>query len=112
MFYDYFWNVIKDPLINSIKEARKKKKLNISRRQAVIKLTENKNKEKGYIINWGPTPPLKMEYKIVSKAVATKLKETLPDLISYQQTAYLKNTFIGEGGRLISDILEISNVFN
>ena len=23
-FYEYFWNVIKDPLMNSIKEARKK----------------------------------------------------------------------------------------
>ena len=35
-----------------------------------------------------------------------RLKETLPDLISCQQTAYVKNRFIGEGGRLI----EISNV--
>ena len=26
-FYEYFWNVIKDPLMNSIKEARKKKKV-------------------------------------------------------------------------------------
>ena len=48
----------------------------------------------------------------MSKALATRLKETLPDLISCQQTAYVKNRFIGEGGRLISDILEISNVFN
>ena len=48
----------------------------------------------------------------MSKALATRLKETLPDLISCQQTAYVKNRFIGEGGRLISDILEISNIFN
>ena len=48
----------------------------------------------------------------MSKALATRLKETLPDLISCQQTAYVKNRFIGEGGRLTSDILEISNVFN
>ena len=26
-FYEYFWNVIKDPLKNSIKEAKKNKKL-------------------------------------------------------------------------------------
>ena len=48
----------------------------------------------------------------MSKVLATRLKETLPDLISCQQAAYVKNRFIGEGGRLISDILEISNVFN
>ena len=40
------------------------------------------------------------------------IKETLPDLIPCQQTAYVKNRFIGEGGRLISDILEISDVLN
>ena len=41
-FKKYFWDVVKDPLINSIKEARKKKKLSISQRQAVIKLMEKK----------------------------------------------------------------------
>ena len=41
-FYEYCWYVIKDPLTNSIKEARKNKKLSISQRQAVIKLIEKK----------------------------------------------------------------------
>ena len=46
------------------------------------------------------------------KALANRLKETLLDLIKRQQTAYVKNRFIVEGGSVISDILEISNVFN
>ena len=36
------------------------------------------------------------------------LKQTLPKLISFQQTAYVKNTFLGEERRLTSDILEMS----
>ena len=48
----------------------------------------------------------------MSKSLATRLKETLPDLIAYQQTAYVKNWFIGEGVRVLSDILEIRNIFN
>ena len=40
--YEHFWNVTKDPLMNSIKEARKKKKWTISQRQAVIKLIGKK----------------------------------------------------------------------
>ena len=40
------------------------------------------------------------------KALANRLKETLLDLIKRQQTAYVKNRFIGEGGSVISDILE------
>ena len=46
----------------------------------------------------------------MSKALATRLKETLPDLISCQQTAYVKNRFIGEGS--ISDIKERSNILD
>ena len=38
-----------------------------------------------------------------------KLKKVLPFLISENQTAYVKGRFIREGGRLISDILEISD---
>ena len=96
--------------MNSIKEATKKKKLSISQRQAVIKLIEKKDRDKCYIKNWHPIFLLNVDYKIMSKALATRLKETLPDLISCQQTAYVKNSFIGEEGRLLSDILEISNV--
>ena len=41
-FYEHFWDIIKDPLMNSIKETRTNKKLNISQRQAVIKLIEKR----------------------------------------------------------------------
>ena len=75
-------------------------------------MIEKNDSDKRYIKNWRPISLLNVDYKIMSKSLATRLKETLPDLISYQENAYLKNRFIGEGGRLISDILEISNVFN
>ena len=50
----------------------------------------------------------------MSKALASRLKKVLPNLISLQQTqvVYGKNRFIGESGRLIADITEITNIFN
>ena len=36
----------------------------------------------------------------------------MPTLISSQQTAYVKNRFIGESGRLISDIIQIKDWFS
>ena len=44
--------------------------------------------------------------------LATSLKETLSKLISFQQTVYVKSRFIVEGGRLISDILEMIESLN
>ena len=47
-----------------------------------------------------------------SSASAMRLKETLPKLISFEQTAYVKNRFIRAGGRLNSDILEMPESVN
>ena len=53
-----------------------------------------------------------MDYKIISKALASRFKKVLPNLISPQQTTYVENRFIGESGRLIADIIEITDVLN
>ena len=53
-----------------------------------------------------------MDYKIISKALVLRLKKVLPNLILPQQTAYIENRFICESGRLIADIIEITDIFN
>ena len=92
----------------------KQEKINLStsQRQAVIRLTEKKERDKRFIKNWHPISPLNFAYKIVAKALAKRLKYTLPKLISSQQTAYVKKRFIGERGRFISDILEMKESLN
>ena len=55
---------------------------------------------------------LNVDTKILSKAISNKLKAVLSTLNSSQQAAYVKNRFIGESGRLISDIIEISDLFH
>ena len=55
---------------------------------------------------------LNIDTKVLSKAISNKLKSILPTLISSQRTAYVKSRFIGESGRLISDIIETSGWFN
>ena len=85
------------------------KELSKSQRQAVIRLSEKKDKDKRYIQNWRPLSLLNTDVKILSIVMAERLKKTLPFLISANQSVYVDERFISEGGRLISNLLEISD---
>ena len=71
----------------------------------------NKEKrDKRFIKNWRPISLLNVDLKIISTALSEKLKAVLPDLISSQQTTYVKNRHIDERWRLISDVTEIAKI--
>ena len=99
-FYETFWNELKEIFVDSVLEAKEKGILSTSQRQAIIKLTERKDKDTRFIQNRRPISLLNVDLKIISKALSVKLKKVLPNLISSQQTAYVKNRHIGESGRL------------
>ena len=56
--------------------------------------------------NWRPISLLNTDYKIITKLLASRLKNVLPDVINEDQVAYLKGRYIGQNIRLIFDILE------
>ena len=86
----------------SIKKAFHRGELNHFQKQAVIKLIEIIER---YLITYRTL--LNIDTKLISKVLVERLKNVLPCLISSDQTAYVKGRFISEGGRLISDVLEI-----
>ena len=48
---------------------------------------------------------LSVAYKIVSSALAARLRTVLPNIISKTQSGFMSNRFIGENTRLIYDIV-------
>ena len=106
-FYLTFWEEIKNQFKLSIEKAYRVEELRYSQRQAIIKLIEKKDKDKRFIKNWRPISLLNVDFKIISKALATRIKKVIHTLISSNQIAYINNRFISEGGRLISDVLDI-----
>ena len=52
---------------------------------------------------------MNVDTKLISEVLGERPKKVLPSLIPKYQTAYVKGRFISERGRLISDILEISD---
>ena len=47
---------------------------------------------------------MNVDVKIASKALLFRLKQVLPKLINYDQTAYVKGRFTGESIRLIDTV--------
>ena len=98
--------------MNSLSESKRVKHLSTSQKEALIKLLEKPNKDKGFICNWKRISLLNFDQKIMSKPLAAKLKKFLPSLTDPRQTAYLNGRFINESGHLISDIKEICHKEN
>ena len=110
--YEVFWEDLKTPLISSFKSAFDKGELSNFKKQAIIKLLQKRDKNKRLIQNWRPISLLNVDLKILSKAPADRIKMYLPFLISSNQTACVEGRFISEGGRLFSDILQVTDFLN
>ena len=86
--------------------------LSTSQKQAIIKLIEKKDRDKRFIKNWRPISLLNVYMKLISKVVASRLKNVISSIVNENQVAYVSNRFTSESGRLISDVLKITNSLN
>ena len=57
-----------------------------------------------------PISLLNVDLEIILKSVSEKLKKVLPDVISSQETPYVKNRHTGESGKLVCDMIEIAKI--
>ena len=67
-----------------------------SQKQAVITLIEKKGKDRSFLDNWRPISLLNVDAKIMSKAIATRIKNVLPNIIHHNQTGFIEDRYIGE----------------
>ena len=88
-FYETFWEEVKQPFMNLLSQIKVSKKLVTFQRQSVIKLLEKKDKDKRLITSWRPVSLLNVDYKIIPKLFASRLKKVLLNHISSQQTTYV-----------------------
>ena len=70
---------------------------------------EKKDRYRRFIKNWKSILLLNVDLKLISKVLASRLKSVISTIVNENQVAYVNNRFISESGRLISDVLEITN---
>ena len=105
-FHKTFWNLIKDDFFECIQYCWKEKLLPDALCRGVIRLIPKPEKELLEIPNWRPITLLNVDYKILSKVLANRLKEVLKSLISEDQTGFVKGRYIGENIRMLLDLME------
>ena len=106
-FYLCFWGEVASPLIDCYNDAYQTGEMSITQRRGVISLIPKKKKDNLLLKNWRPISLLNTDYKIATKCIAKRLEKVFPTLIHSDQTGYVKNRFIGENIRLISDVIDL-----
>ena len=86
--------------------------LSNSQKEAIITLIEKKDKDKRDLSNWRPISLINVDVKIGSKAIAKRLEKVLPNIIHYNQCAYVKGRTIFDAVRTIEDVMEFSQRYN
>ena len=108
-FYKIFWGDIGNDYFEVINSGLENEELSYSQYLAVISLLYKKGPRED-IKNWRPISLLNIDYKILSKVMAERLKLVLHEIIHPDQRGCVPGRYIGENIRHIDDVLfEIEN---
>ena len=103
-FYKFFWIDISTTVLQSINYAFAKNEMSKEQRSGLISLSPKKNKLRKFLKNWRPITLLTVDYKLLAKALALRLRTILPDYIDESQFGYVKDRYIGENIRCVMDL--------
>ena len=111
-FYKVFWKDVSPFLIRCLNKSHQKGKLALTQRRGIIALIPKKDKALQELKNWRPITLLNCDYKIASKAIASRLKAVLQNLIDNDQTGFLKGRSIAENICLVNNVISYTETKN
>uniref|UniRef100_A0A3B5R4A8 Reverse transcriptase domain-containing protein n=1 Tax=Xiphophorus maculatus TaxID=8083 RepID=A0A3B5R4A8_XIPMA len=106
-FYKAYWDLLAQDLLEVYTESLQTGSLLLSCRRAVITLLPKKGNLQE-IKNWRPVSLLCTDYKILSKALATRLGKAMEQVIHRDQTYCVPSRSMVDNIYLIRDVLEVS----
>ena len=104
-FFKFFWVNLGEYILNSINFAYKHGLLSITQTQGIITCLPKPNKARNILKNWRPISLLNVIYKLMSSAIANRLKTVLNKLINQDQKGFITGRYIGENIRVVYDVL-------
>ncbi len=111
-FYKFFWPDIKQHVYNSFQYSFQSGILSNNQREAILSLLPKPNKDLRFLKNWRPISLLNTDYKILTKLLANRLQNVIHNIVSEDQSGYIKNRYIGENIRTVLDVIEHTSLKN
>ncbi len=110
-FYKMFWPLVGNLVLESLNEGYENGCMSASQKHAIISLIYKKNDPES-LDNWRPISLLNIDYKIATAVLARRLQCVLGNIISTDQSGYIKGRYIGHNIRLINDIINYTETEN
>ena len=107
-FYKTFWPVVGEDLLEVFQDSLSRGRLPLSCRRAVITLLPKKG-DLQEIKNWRPVSLLCGDYKILSKALASRLREVMSEVVHIDQTYCVPGRLMSDNITLVRHVLDVSS---
>ena len=104
-FNTKFWPLIGDLMVDVFNESYKDGVLPRSQRSAVFSLIF-KNGDMKDIANYRPISLTNVDYRIMAFVLANRLQGVIDKIVNHDQTAYVRNRYMGNNIRLVEDVIE------
>jgi len=86
--------------------------MSVSQKQSIITLLPKRDKYTIFLKNWRPISLLNVDYKIMSKCIASRLKLVLTKIISENQFGLIKGRYIGDYIRSLLEVIDLAEEEN
>ena len=110
-FYRVFWTLLSKDFVQVAYEVLQSGSLAVSQHTGVIQLLYKKGKRSD-LNNWRPISLLNVDYKIISKALANRLKRVLPQIIYENQLCCILDRTIFENCSIMCDAIHLCETTN
>lgn len=94
-FYLQFWEVLHPLYMESIIFSLQNGSLTEGQRSGLIKLIPKKDLDRQDIANWRPITLLNVDFKIFSKAISARIQSCISQIVSHDQTGFIRGRYIG-----------------
>ena len=111
-FYIEFWSEIKHTLLEAYQYTFDQNTLSTTQKQAIITLINKPGKDKLYIENWRPISLMNVDYKILTKCLAERIKTVLDKLIHNSQFGFITSRNIHDAVRTLLDMVDYTDLQN